>query len=154
MAQQESSEDLKSKFSSLNVNAMEFVPSFGMDDDDDQDESPVSAQASAIVPEVVAAAALVPAAVPTDDDSVPASTISSSNNNGTSAEATTTTPISSEWSCNTHPVVVSICLSCELLWRRAFFHLLLYDRNKSISAACFDNPIFGLLRFTLLRDNI
>lgn len=54
---QESSDDINSKFSTLNINAMEFVPSFGADPED-EDESPVSAQAPAVVvPESVPVAA-------------------------------------------------------------------------------------------------
>lgn len=65
---QESSDDINSKFSTLNVNAMEFVPNFG-GDAGDEDESPVSAQAPAEV---------LPESVPV------AATISTSNNSGTS----------------------------------------------------------------------
>lgn len=114
MAQDNSSDGLNSKFSVLNVNAMEFVPSFGCDAD--EDESPVNAQAPAIVPEVppaaaaeatgapVAVATVAEAPIITDDDSVPASTISSSNNNGTCRRP----PISVWWSCNNTP---GLCLA-------------------------------------------
>lgn len=78
MAQE--NEDISSTFSTLNVNAMEFVPSFCMDEPEDQ--SPVTAQA----PTPPAAAAQPEQPVPepvVNTNSVPAAnttTISSSNN--------------------------------------------------------------------------
>lgn len=78
---QESSDDMNSKFSGLNVHAMEFVPSFCVPGGD-EDESPVSAEAPAIVPDVPPAPAVPPNTVPVAVAAAP-STNSSSNNNGT-----------------------------------------------------------------------
>lgn len=79
---QESSDDFNSKFSTLNVDAMEFVPNFGPSGDDEEDDSPVSAQA----PAPIAAAAEVPEAAVAPPTTVPVAavaptTLSSSNTN-------------------------------------------------------------------------
>lgn len=73
MAQE--SDDVSSKFSTLNINATEFVPSFCVDEP--EDESPVTAQTPVVAPEEPASEAVATI------NTVPASTISSSNNNGT-----------------------------------------------------------------------
>lgn len=71
MAQE--SDDVSSKFSTLNINATEFVPSFCVDDP--EDESPVTAALEEPTSESVATINSVPASSTTN--------ISSSNNNGT-----------------------------------------------------------------------
>lgn len=77
------SNDMESRFSNLNVNAMEFVPSFGMPAGD---SSPVSADVQEIVPDTPVAAPAneepSPAAAPPPPAVAPSS-LSSSNNNGT-----------------------------------------------------------------------
>lgn len=83
MAQE--NEDVSSKFSTLNVNAMEFVPSFCMDEPDEQPQpSPVKAQPAAPAAAPEAPVAEQPAA---DTNSAPASSTISSPNNGESVAA-------------------------------------------------------------------